>query len=270
MTLIAAAAAAGVDVQDGTSVSGVLHDEGQVIGIQTPGHSGRPLRVRAPMVIGADGKHSFIAHQVGAEYEHYQPPVTIAYYSYWSGCALDSVAMYLAPGRAAGLLPTHQGQVMAFVQVRWTERHAFRADVMGRYLTTLRSFPAVADALASATHEGPLRGMLDMPAFFRRSYGPGWALAGDAAHHKDPIMARGITDAFRDAELLSQAVATGIGGETDLLPALARYHAQRELQSRQVNTLNHRLAELPDDLDEIERRLIALLLAEASADASVT
>ena len=33
-----------------------------------------------------------------------------------------------------------------------------------------------------------------------RLQGRGWALAGDADHHKDPIIARGIADAFRDLE----------------------------------------------------------------------
>jgi 2-polyprenyl-6-methoxyphenol hydroxylase-like FAD-dependent oxidoreductase len=267
--LVQAAAAAGVDVQEGTSVSQVLHDEGQVVGIEASDPSGRPLRARAPIVIGADGKQSSIAHQVGAEYEHFQPSVSFAYFSYWSGYTSDGVAMYFGPGRAAGLLPTHDGQAMAFVQCRWTDRHAFRADPLGNYLTTLRTFPAIAEALRGATHEGPLRGMLDLPAFFRRSYGPGWALAGDAAHHKDPIIARGITDAFRDAELLSRAVGAGLGGETDLLPALAHYHQLRETSSLQVNALNHRLAELPDDLEETERRLLELLVVEASADSKL-
>jgi flavin-dependent dehydrogenase len=177
--------------------------------------------------------------------------------------------MYFSPGRAAGLLPTHNGQVMAFVQCRWAERHAFQLDPIGNYLGTLRTFPAIAEALKGATHEGPVRGMLDQPGFFRQSYGPGWALAGDAAHHKDPIIARGITDAFRDAELLAQAVATGLGGETDLVPALAHYQRVRETASRPVNALNHRLAELPDDLDETERRLVELLQAEAHFDAQL-
>jgi flavin-dependent dehydrogenase len=267
LTLIQAAAAAGVDVHDGTSVSAVLRDGEQVIGIEARTDSGRSLRARAPIVIGADGKQSFIAHQVGAEYTHYQRPVSIAYYSYWSGCSFDGVALHFAPGLAAGLFPTHHGQVLAFVQTRWSERHAFRADARGNYLAALHAFPAIADVLSDASHEGPLRGMLDLPAYFRQSYGPGWALAGDAAHHKDPILARGITDAFRDADLLARAVATGLGGETDLTPALAHYEAVRDAASRQVNELNHSVAELPDDLDETERRLGGLLQAEASADA---
>ena len=43
-------------------------------------------------------------------------------------------------------------------------------------------------------------------------FGPGWALVGDAGYFKDPITTHGITDALRDAELLSDAVlADGVG-----------------------------------------------------------
>jgi flavin-dependent dehydrogenase len=270
LTLIQAAAAAGADVHERTSVTGLIGDGDQVLGIEARGSDGGILRALAPIVIGADGKQSFIAHQVGAAYHEYQSPVSIAYYSYWSGSPASGLTLAFQPGRAAGLFPTHHGQVLAFVQARWSERHAFRDDAIGNYLNGLREFPAISDALAGATYEGPLRGMLDLPGFFRQSYGPGWALAGDAAHHKDPIIARGITDAFRDAELLSRAVSAGLGGETDLTPALEDYQEQRETASRHVNTLNHRLAELPDDLDEIQNRLIEVLTAEGAVDTQMS
>ena len=41
---------------------------------------------------------------------------------------------------------------------------------------------------------------------------PGWALVGDAGYHKDPNTAQGITDAFRDAELLAEAIDAGLAG----------------------------------------------------------
>jgi menaquinone-9 beta-reductase len=43
----------------------------------------------------------------------------------------------------------------------------------------------------------------------RRACGPGWALVGDAGSFKDPLTAHGITDAFRDAELLANSIADG-------------------------------------------------------------
>ena len=44
------------------------------------------------------------------------------------------------------------------------------------------------------------------PNFFRKPFGPGWALIGDAGYIKDPITGQGILDAFRDAELCVAAV----------------------------------------------------------------
>src|SRR6185312_13709931 len=183
----------------------LVRDEHHVIDIQARSVSGRPLRALAPIVIGADGKQSWVARKVEAAYSEYLPPVAMAYYAYWSGAKLDgNIVFAFDAGRAAGVVPTHYGQAMAFIQCHWSERHAFREDVLRHYTDGLRSLAPIADVLEHASLEGAPRGMLDLPGFLRQSYGPGWALAGDAAHHKDPIVARGITDAFRDADLLAR------------------------------------------------------------------
>jgi 2-polyprenyl-6-methoxyphenol hydroxylase-like FAD-dependent oxidoreductase len=62
---------------------------------------------------------------------------------------------------------------------------------------------------------------------FRKPYGAGWALAGDAGYHKDPVTANGISDAFRDAELLAEAIDAGFCGRRPLQEALAAYEQQR-------------------------------------------
>jgi flavin-dependent dehydrogenase len=265
--LVDAAAAAGADVRERTSVVGLVRSGEQVIGVEARSTQGPPMRALAPIVIGADGKQSWVASQVRAEYTSYQSPVSIAYYTYWSGCHVDRLELHFGAGRLVGIIPTNDAQVLAFVQCRWEDRHAFRANVVGSYLAGLHAFPSVVDALAGGTYDEAIRGMLDLPTYFRQSYGPGWALAGDAAHHKDPLIARGISDAFRDADLLARAVATGLGGKNDLRPALGRYQVQREAASRTVSRLTHRLAELPDDPREIEERFGQLTRAEAAADA---
>jgi flavin-dependent dehydrogenase len=70
-------------------------------------------------------------------------------------------------------------------------------------------------------------GTADLPNFFRRPYGPGWALVGDAGFHKDPILAQGISDAFRDAELLANAIDAGFAGQAPLEEALRDYEQRR-------------------------------------------
>ena len=52
-----------------------------------------------------------------------------------------------------------------------------------------------------------------MPGFVRRSWGPGWALVGDAGYFKDPITTHGMTDALRDAELLADEILEALAGE---------------------------------------------------------
>ena len=64
-----------------------------------------------------------------------------------------------------------------------------------------------------------------MPNFFRTPYGPGWALVGDAGYHRDPLAAQGISDAFRDAQLLSEAINAGLAGRLPLAQALRRLPA---------------------------------------------
>jgi flavin-dependent dehydrogenase len=54
-----------------------------------------------------------------------------------------------------------------------------------------------------------------LPTFFRVPSGPGWALVGDAGQHKDPMIARGIADAFRDGDLVASAVVDGWDGDLD-------------------------------------------------------
>jgi 2-polyprenyl-6-methoxyphenol hydroxylase-like FAD-dependent oxidoreductase len=68
--------------------------------------------------------------------------------------------------------------------------------------------PDIAAAVAGGTHVGSIHSWPGHVGQFRKPYGPGWTLVGDAGYFKDPAAARAITDAFRDAELLANAVLT--------------------------------------------------------------
>jgi flavin-dependent dehydrogenase len=87
-------------------------------------------------------------------------------------------------------------------------------------------------------------GTADLPNFFRRPYGPGWALVGDAGFHKDPFLAQGISDAFRDAELLAEALDAGLAGRRPLEAALAEYEQRRNEAALPFYELNYQAATL--------------------------
>jgi 2-polyprenyl-6-methoxyphenol hydroxylase-like FAD-dependent oxidoreductase len=219
--LVTAASQAGVKVEMGVSVRGLLRQGGRVTGVTTSGG-----QRRARLVIGADGRNSLIARLAGATTYHDHPPVTFAYYTYWRDCPVAGVHVWLEPGRFFGMCPVGDGLALAFVQAPPEEFPAFRRDPLTNYVSELRSRPPLADLLGDGAVAERLRGTAALPTFFRVPSGPGWALAGDAGHHKDPFIARGISDAFRDADLLAAAVVDSWQG--DLEAALAEYGRQRD------------------------------------------
>jgi 2-polyprenyl-6-methoxyphenol hydroxylase-like FAD-dependent oxidoreductase len=219
--LLTAAADAGAKVEMGVSVDGLLRQGGRVTGVTTSAG-----QRRARLVIGADGRNSRIARLAGATTYHDHPPVTFAYYTYWRGCPVTGVHAWLEPGRFFGIFPVGGGLTLAFVQAPRGQYPTFRRDPLGAYVRELRSRPALAGLLGQAVIAEPLRGTAALPTFFRKSSGPGWALAGDAGHHKDPAIARGIADAFRDADLVAAAVTDNWNGDLDA--ALAEYGRQRD------------------------------------------
>src|ERR1700754_4082881 len=86
----------------------------------------------------------------------------------------------------------------------------------------------VADRIQTARREEKWIGIAGVPNYFRRPFGPGWALTGDAAYDKDPITAQGISDAFTAAEALSRAPDDGWSGRRALGELLAAHQASRD------------------------------------------
>ncbi len=108
-----------------------------------------------------------------------------------------------------------------------SEFHAYRADIEGNFFKTLELVPGLADRVRGGRREERFVGTAKITNFFRKPYGPGWALVGDAGYHKDAITAQGITDAFSHAELLAEAIDEGFSGRKPLDEALAGYEQQR-------------------------------------------
>ena len=204
-----AAVEAGAELREGVTVEELLTDGDRVVGVRgrTPG--GRVLRETASIVIGADGRNSVVARAAGAAVYDARPTLTCAYYAYWEGVDLDGVELYPRPGRMIVTSPTHGGRNVVIVLWPQGEFEAVRADVEGAFEAAVALAPGLAARLRAGRRVEPFRGTRLLPNHFRTASGPGWALAGDAGHHKDPILALGISDAFRDADLLAEAIEAG-------------------------------------------------------------
>ena len=122
----------------------------------------------------------------------------------------------------------------------------------------------LADRLRRGRAASPVRGTLGLPNQIRQAAGPGWALVGDAGYHRDPITGHGITDAFRDAELLARDVSDQLrGGMPTISPD--RYQPQRDLALRNVFDLTTELAGYPplDRFVDLQKQLSVAIETES-------
>ncbi len=225
--LVDAAIGAGAEMREDFPVRELLWEGDRVAGIGG-GPRGKGVEERARIVIGADGLHSTIARSVKAVEYDCIPSLTFGYYTYWSGVADTGMHIYFFDD-ANGILvfPTNRRQTCIGVGGARDGFHEFRKDVEGNYMSIIDRVPQLSEQVRAGHRDERFQGTADQPNFFRKPYGPGWALVGDAGYHRDFLTGLGITDAFRDAELLAQAIDEGFSGARPLDEALADYEAKR-------------------------------------------
>jgi flavin-dependent dehydrogenase len=222
--LVDAAVASGAEVREAFAFEEVLRDGDTVVGMRGRSRAGASCDEKARIVIGADGMRSPFAAAVGAAKVVERPNATFTYYAFHSGIDQLELGIHVRGRCAIVAIPTNDAQ--ALVAVIWPHErfHEFRADIEGNYMKSLDDVvPELGARVRAGKREGKFIGTADVPNFFRRSQGPGWALVGDAAYHKDPIAAQGISDAFRHAELLALAVDDALAGRRPLADALVDY-----------------------------------------------
>lgn len=202
--LVMMAREAGAEVRERWVVRELLRDGDRVIGIRAIDDDGRAVEERAALVVGADGLFSTVARLAGAAIEQEVPSLTGGYYAYWHGVPTDGVEFFVGHGRDNLVFPTHDGLTCIWAGRSQREWDGYRSDVERTYVNTLE--PHLRDRASAGRRATPFRGTHKLPNFYRQAAGPGWALAGDAAYHRDPLTGMGIGDAFLGAALLAEAV----------------------------------------------------------------
>ena len=256
--LLDAAVEAGAEPREGFVVEEILRDGDRVTGIQGRHPGGRSVKEHARLVIGADGRRSLVARSVQAPTYQAKPTLTCVYYGYWSGVPLEGAEIYLRPNRMFITFPTNEN--LAGIYVAWphSEFPTFRADIATNFLKTLDLAPHLAERVRQGKQEGRFMGTADLPNFFRKPYGPGWALVGDAGYHKDPYAAQGIMDAFRDVELIVEAIDAGWSGRQSWEEALANYEQRRNALALPLYEYNAQAASLKPRPPEMQQLFAAL------------
>lgn len=226
--LVDAAVEAGAELREGFVVDGFAGDGDRIAGIRGRHAGGRAaVTERATVTVGADGRNSRLARTVEAAASYAAPALTCWYFSYWSDVPGAALELHVRQRRVIFAFPTNDGLFVVFVAWAAEELDAVRAGIEGRFMAAVDEVPSLARRVRSGRRAERFAGATDLPNFLRKPFGAGWALVGDAGAHKDPWSALGICDAFRDAELLADALDDGLAGRRPLDTALADYERRR-------------------------------------------
>jgi 2-polyprenyl-6-methoxyphenol hydroxylase-like FAD-dependent oxidoreductase len=263
--LVEAAADAGVEVRQGFSVDDLIIDDGTVVGVRGKEAGGRLVTEHARIVIGADGRDSSVARAVEPDEYNPKPAVGPAVYSYWSGVGSTGFQVALREPFGMAAFPTHGDLTLVIVGMPDDAFSAARNDVEGAFLRTLDRWPAVGEQVRSGRREERFRSVSDLAGWFRRPYGPGWALVGDAGYHLHPITAQGITDAFLDAERLSQAIDDAFAGRSSYADAMGAYQRARDEYAMPMYEMTFDLAQLDKPPPPEMQRLLAAIASDQRA-----
>jgi flavin-dependent dehydrogenase len=238
--LVATAREAGAQVREGVRVLDLVRDRGRVAGVRTADGE-----LRAPLVVGADGRRSTVARLVGASRPYREHPNGRAcFYAYftdrqpeWRGVA----AQWRAGEELGTAFPCDDGLLLVLLMPPVERAARFRRDLPGEFARTVDRLPRLRDRLEGCTMETKVRAATDTTSYFRRSSGAGWALPGDAGHFKDPVTAQGIRDALRFGRLLGEAAAPVLHDRRRLDAALTAWERGRERECLETYQWTNRL-----------------------------
>jgi flavin-dependent dehydrogenase len=231
--LVQAARDAGAEIRERTKVDQVVWRDGRAVGVRCRGKDGE-YEIHAELVIGADGRRSRVAGEVGAwtpyraskngrcfVFRYLDDPLGAA--------APDALEIFRADGDQVLVLPScPAGRTLVVNMTDAANLPAYRSDFHTEWQRMLDRNPALKARVGGATNLGKPRLTDDLSAYYRRSCGPGWALAGDAGHFKDPVTGNGMRDALKFGRMLGEAIVPCLHDKDRLDAALRKWEAARD------------------------------------------
>jgi len=267
--LVDAAAEAGAEVREGFSVERLLMESDRVVGVEGSSKGGQLLAERASVVVGADGRHSLLAKTLQAEEHHAKPPLEGCYYTYFSGLPMNGrFEVYIRPSRGVAAMPTNDGLTLVLVGWPYREFESNKKDIEGNFQRAIDLHPAFAARVRAAKREAKFAGAA-VPNFFRKPFGPGWALVGDARYCKDPITAQGIRDSFDDAEACANALDQVFRQGRAFEDMMAEYQRVRETHTLPMYELTCQAATLAPPPSEMQQLLGGIQGKQKAMDAFI-
>lgn len=269
--LIEHAVKAGARFEQRTRANELLYESGLVVGavLQTTG--GERREVRARVVIGADGRSSRVAEWVGAHQYDAVPALRPLYYGYFHGIEprTEATLEIMYGGDQIGFLfPMREGEDCVALELQPEDFDDFRSDHAAAFDARVRRLPEMARRMQNAHLEGKLIGLKGIDNYFRKPYGPGWALTGDAGYLKDPSTGTGMGDALEQAFMLAEALGTWFDG-ADWEAAMSAFQQRRDQTMKPMYDITLDSTRMRD-VGPAEQALLKALFVSPSTTRMVT
>ena len=229
--LLDGAVEAKVDVREGFIVEQILVEDGKVTGIRGTERTGKAVTEKARVVIGAEGNNSMVAKAVNATEYNQRESKICTFYTYWSGVRLSEgfqLEFYPRVYRGIYAWPTNDNCLLIGANWRVSEFDEIRKDPEHNYMKVLdECAPDLGKRVRAGKRVDDFIGGYARD-LFRKPYGEGWALVGDAGASYEFTSAHGITNAFRQAAELAEAVGDGLSGKRQMTVALSDFEKRRD------------------------------------------
>jgi digeranylgeranylglycerophospholipid reductase len=234
--LAAHAIEAGAQCMVKTMVTGVLKDGDRVTGV-TGDFMGKPVRIHAKVVIGADGIDSLVGRKAGLRTMQKMSDFHSAAQYEMAGVTCDMTRLHLffgshvAPFGYVWIFPKANGLANVGIGILTTEsRHGERAiDYLDAFITRHPEFFAKASPVEINASGIPVS------AGLKKYWGDGIMLVGDAAQQVNPIHGGGIALAMRAGFIAGQVAAKAVRAGDVSERFLSQYHD--EWMKAEGNTL---------------------------------
>lgn len=235
--LVEAVREQGAEVRERCTFAALRWSTGRVTGLSYRDADGAEHEIDAQLVVGADGRRSSVAAAAGAyqPYRHSRNGRGLVWrYTDDPGRETllgDCLCQWREGDSFAFAFPcTPKERLIILFMGHRDEVSEARRDPEGYWRRKLDGHPGVRERIAGIDESTytKVRSTATTPAYFRASSGPGWALAGDAGHFKDPVTGQGMRDSMWMGRTLAEHLLPALDDPTAVDRATREWEAARD------------------------------------------
>jgi 2-polyprenyl-6-methoxyphenol hydroxylase-like FAD-dependent oxidoreductase len=241
-------------LQLGANVQRLVEVEGRVVGVRYRGEDSQWHEVRAPLVVGCDGRFSKLRSLAGLEAEKTSPPMDVVWLrlSQRPTDPHDEGAFYISGGHLVVILSRGDHLQIGYVILKggYPQMRAGGIETLRQSLAAI--VPWLADRVDELKDWKQISVLSVESSLLPRWQRDGLLFIGDAAHVMTPVGGVGINYAIQDAVETANLLAAALKRGQVSLEELAAVQRVRERPTRMIQAfqrfmqrqiVNHALAD---------------------------